>query len=119
MSEFEDLEMALKLLEAEDYESSFRLLLPLAHKDMVRAQESVGLMYQIGLGVDRNVDEAFRWLQRAANAGSGVAAHNLGTLYQTCEPERPIDKGQSEHWFERARNLGFNPGDESDKQQHR
>lgn len=104
------LEEALKLLDTGDYETAFGALMPLARQGAIRAQENIGVMYQLGLGVDRNVAEAFRWLIQAAEAGSGVAAHNLGTLYQTCEPEQRVDSTQSKYWFNRARELGFNPG---------
>lgn len=110
MSEEQFLEDALKLLDSGDYEAAFGALMPLARQGVVRAQENIGVMYQLGLGLNRNVSEAFRWLTQAAKAGSGVAAHNLGTLYQTCEPEHPIDHTQSRYWFNRARELGFSPG---------
>lgn len=109
MSEEQTLEEALKLLDLGNHEAAFGALMPLARQGIVRAQENIGVMYQLGLGVDRNVAAALGWLKQAAEAGSGVAAHNLGTLYQTCEPERPIDSTQSKYWFNRARELGFNP----------
>lgn len=34
---------------------------------------------------------------------------DLGTLYQTCQPELAIDFVQRGYWFRRARTLGLNP----------
>jgi len=105
-----DLETAARLYAELEYESAFQILLPLAQGGFVRAQEMVGTMYQIGLGIPKDIDAAFRWLEAAAEAGSGVAAHNLGTLWQTCEPERRSDVEKSLYWFEVARSRGFAPG---------
>jgi TPR repeat protein len=37
-------------------------------------------MYANGTGVEQDIDEAIRWLQRAAAQGDKIAAENLATL---------------------------------------
>jgi TPR repeat protein len=44
------------------------------------AQTTVALLYQCGLGVNRDVLEAERWLLMAAERGNPVAWNNLGSL---------------------------------------
>lgn len=110
MPKHEILRKALDLIELSRYEEAFELLLALANLDILEAQENLGVMYQLGLGTNRNIQQAIYWLKQAANAGSGIAAHNLGTLYQTCEPEIPVDMKKSLYWFNLANKLGFYPG---------
>jgi hypothetical protein len=47
------------------------------------AQVRLGLAYQFGEGVQRNLVEAMKWLQIAADHGDSVAQTNLGCLYDT------------------------------------
>lgn len=101
------IEDALDLLEKGRYEDAFAMLLPYAEQGDIRAQASVGFLYQTGLGVKRDIATAIKWLEEAAKQGSGEAAHNMGTLYLTCEPDLLVDKTKSRYWFERAKEMGF------------
>ncbi len=101
------LNKGLKLLEKEEYIDAFRCLLPLAEKGNPEAQANIGLMYQMGVGIDRDIRSAVKWLSVAAENGRGDAAHNLGTLYLTCEPELPISQEKSKYWYNKAKELGF------------
>ncbi|MCU8028783.1 hypothetical protein [Shewanella sp. SM73] len=42
-----------------------------------------------------------------AEAGSGCAAHNLGTLYITGAPGVSPCVKKSQHWYQRSLDLGF------------
>ncbi len=64
----------------------------------------------LGQGTVRDVFEAQMLLKQAAERGSGIAAHNLGTLYMTCEPDMPTNPDESRKWFKLAGQLGFAPG---------
>lgn len=102
------LEEGLALFDAENYYKAMKILLPLAESGNSLAQARVGFAYQLGLGErKRDVRNAIKWLVTAANQGVGEAAHNLGTLYLTCEPDLPIDKEKSRFWYKRAELLGF------------
>lgn len=102
-----NIEDALALLSKDRYEEAFAALLPHAERGDMRAQAAVGFLFQTGLGVKRNVAAAIKWLEAAALQGSGEAAHNIATLYLTCEPDLPADKAKSRYWYNRARELGF------------
>lgn len=103
----EMLKRGLADLEAGNYQDALDTLLPHAEGGVPEAQAAVGLIYQLGLGVDRNIKSAVTWLEQAANQGNGAAAHNLGTLYLTCEPDLPVDADKSRYWYEKAKHLGF------------
>jgi len=103
----DDLIKGLRLINNEKYEDAFHVLLPLAKNGNAKAQARVGILYQLGMGVERNVKHAFYWLKKSANQGVGEAAHNLGTLYLTCEPDVASSPQKSKVWYNRAKDLGF------------
>ena len=49
----------------------------------MRSQETLGIMYAVGLGVPRRTESAITWLETAAKRGSPDAAWNLALLYGT------------------------------------
>lgn len=108
----EVIKFGLRQLNEENYPKAFNTLLPCAEAGDVESMAAIGLMCQLGLGVDRNIEQAILFLQKAAEEGSGPAAHNLGTLYLTCEPDIPRDPIKSKFWYERAKSLGFVVGSE-------
>jgi len=85
-----------------------KILLPLAKSGNPLAQARVGFAYQLGLGWQkRDIRNAIKWLVAAANQDVGEAAHNLGALYLTCEPDLPVDREKSRFWYKKAELLGF------------
>lgn len=54
-----------------------------------------------------NGPKAEAMLLREAQTGSGLAAHNLGTLYATGAPGVSADVAKSRHWYEKALVSGF------------
>jgi|GEM_PF-1039917 len=64
-----------------DYETALKLARPLADGGNARAQELLGLMYNLGRGVPQNHEEAAQWYRKAADQGLRVAQFNLGYLY--------------------------------------
>ena len=78
---------ALDAFEREDYQFVLRLAMPAAKDGNADAQVMVALLYQSGLGVNRNVIEAERRLLVAAKSGNAVAWNNLGSLYASKIPE--------------------------------
>ncbi|TPW18629.1 MAG: ybeQ [Halothiobacillaceae bacterium] len=57
----------------------------LANKGSSEALNSIGMMYQNGRGVSRDVTEAAQLYQAAANTGLAAAQNNLGVLYESGE----------------------------------
>lgn len=71
----------------------------------VLATNNIGDMYNDGVGVEKNEEEGFRWLQRAASEGVPMAMRKLGVSY-----EKGLgtvkDYAEARHWYERAANSG-------------
>ena len=101
-----DLDKGIEMIEQSKYAEAFCLLLPIAKSGNSEAQAKIGMFYQLGLGVERNLTEAIYWLEKAAKQGNGEAAHNLGTLFLTCESDR-ADAKKSKEWYQKAKALGF------------
>lgn len=57
------------------------LLCEAAAQGLAEAENDLGVMYEFGIGVDRNLKEAFQWYQRAANNGIAQSQYNLALMY--------------------------------------
>lgn len=57
------------------------LFLEAAADGINEAENDLGVMHEFGLGVDRNLKEAFQWYQRAASKGVAQAQYNLALMY--------------------------------------
>ena len=65
-----------------DYAQALNILRPLAAQGNVRAQFSIGAMYDSGHGVTQDYQEALKWYRLAANQGNASAQYNIGaSLY--------------------------------------
>lgn len=54
---------------------------PGAEKMQPYVRYRIGKMYSLGFGTGQNYQEAFRWLEKAADAGNKYAQYSLGSLY--------------------------------------
>ena len=107
------LKEAKKALDQEQYSEALAILSPLANSGNADAQGYLGVMYQLGLGVERSGSEAVRWLQKAADQGNGSAAHNLGTIHLCGMPDVAPDRALAKKWYRKAHDLGFVVADNS------
>ena len=51
-------------------------------RQLAVAQNNLGILYLNGKGVERNVAEAFKLFEQAANQGDGWGLNNLGGMYE-------------------------------------
>src|SRR5271169_3408847 len=65
----------MKAFRSGDYAAAYREWKPLADKGDANAQCNLGILYQKGLGVDRDQAEAFRLFQLAADRGNSQAQY--------------------------------------------
>ena len=77
----ENLEKAKELFEDKKYIEAVELFEKEARKGNASAYCNLGYCYEVGLGVDRDLDLAFKCYQRAAKAGSARGQYNLGVCY--------------------------------------
>lgn len=76
-----------------DYKGAYEVWLPLAEKGQARAQYSLGVLFQQGLGVEQDSQEAERWFARAAEQGYAPAAAALRALRAQLVPAQPAKPG--------------------------
>lgn len=77
----------------------------LAVKGHPKAQTVLGMLYQTGLGVEKDMKVAIYWLEKAAGHGLREAESYLGHLYAEGKYiEKDLDK--AEHWLLKAAQHG-------------
>lgn len=69
------------------------------------AQRKVGRAYQSGIGVKPNLQEAWKWLARAAGSGDTEAQYQLGVMYRDGVGVKR-SSAEAAHWFRRAARNG-------------
>jgi len=79
-----------------------------AEQGDAEAQNSLGVMYDHGLGVPEDDAEAVTWYRRAAEQGLAVAQFNLGWMYAEGEGV-PRDYVEAMTWFRLAAEQGYAP----------
>ena len=65
----------------QDHREAYRWYRRAADQGDADAQSALGLMYKMGLGVERSDAEACRLFRLAANQGNALAQLNLGAMY--------------------------------------
>jgi TPR repeat protein len=93
-------------LSKEEYEKALSILHPLVDEEVPGAIGMLGVMYQLGSGVPRNLTKAVELLTKAYELGDGTAAHNLGTIYAMGEEEIKKDHEKSKMYYRKAKEMG-------------
>lgn len=97
----------LAAFEANDYANAFKLLKPLADQGDAEAQCIIGNMYDLGLGLERDIIKAVEWYRKSAEQGYGLASNNLGTIFKSGREGILMDRVESNKWYQKAREQGF------------
>lgn len=77
-----DIEAARDLMEAGEFEAARKALAPAARSGNADAEELIGVMYAMGLGVPRDDMRAFDWYLRASMKGHPGAQSGIGWYYE-------------------------------------
>lgn len=77
-----NLEQARDLMESNQFEEARLALLPLARAGNADAEELIGVMYALGLGVERDDERAFEWYLRSSLKGHPGAQSGIGWYYE-------------------------------------
>lgn len=88
-----------------DFSAAYNAWLPLAEAGDAVAQNSLGALYDHGLGVTEDNAEAARWYELAAQQGLPLAMRNLANQYATGHG-MPFDLEAAKQWYERAAAAG-------------
>ncbi|MCK0167981.1 sel1 repeat family protein [Jannaschia sp. S6380] len=77
-----DIEVARDLMEAGDFVAAREALWPAARSGNADAEELIGVMYALGLGVAKDERRAFEWYLRSAMKGHPGAQSGVGWYYE-------------------------------------
>ncbi|MEM7720103.1 MAG: tetratricopeptide repeat protein [Pseudomonadota bacterium] len=77
-----EIEEARDLMEAGRFEEARVALLPAARSGNADAEELIGVMYALGLGVERDPERAFEWYLRSSMKGHPGAQSGVGWYYE-------------------------------------
>ncbi len=81
-SSMADIQDAINLMKAGDFVEARQQLLPAAQAGNADAEELIGVMYAMGLGVERDDERAFDWYLRASLKGHPGAQSGIGWYYE-------------------------------------
>ncbi|SLN76621.1 tetratricopeptide repeat protein [Roseisalinus antarcticus] len=70
-------------MEAGRFEEAMEVFRPLARSGNADAEELIGVLYALGLGVERDPERAFDWYLRSSMKGHPGAQSGLGWYYET------------------------------------
>ena len=90
---------------SKNYSKALALLKPLAERGNPRAQNGLGMIYDRGLGVPKNLNEASKWYRKAAEQGYALAQSYLGSMYAKGEGV-PKDSVEAAKWYREAAEKG-------------
>ncbi len=65
----------------EELKQAHELLLQAAADGLNEAENNLGVMYEFGIGIDRNLKQAHEWYQRAAGSGVAQSQYNLALMH--------------------------------------
>jgi TPR repeat protein len=99
---------AIALLEEGDQKAAHDIFMSLSDQGDDRAQYQLGQMYDYGQGVDRNIDKAVYWYERASAAGNKQAQHSLGIIYIVGRGLNP-DYDIAIQWLKKSAEQGYIP----------
>lgn len=81
-----------------DYIKAEKIFKGLALKDNLEAQKKLAVMYDLGLGVEKNRVKAKELYMAAAEKGDADSQWNIGLIYQ----ENPETRKLGQIWFEKS-----------------
>ncbi|MDF2369801.1 MAG: tetratricopeptide repeat protein [Rhizobiaceae bacterium] len=94
-----DIEAARDLMEAGKFQQALQDLLPAARSGNADAEELIGVMYAMGLGVERDDRRAFEWYLRASMKGHPGAQSGIGWYYEVGRGMESPDLVRAYMWY--------------------
>ena len=76
-------------------------LLKAAEQSNPRAENNLGVMYELGEGVSVDNKAAIKWYRRAAEHGNADGEYNLGEMYDKGKGVA-VDHGEAIKWYKKA-----------------
>jgi TPR repeat protein len=82
-----------------DYSAAYEELWPAARSGNAEAEELIGIMYAMGLGVEKDDQRAFEWYLRSAMKGHPGAQSGVGWYYEVGRGLPAIDLVRAYMWY--------------------
>lgn len=94
-----DIEHARDLMETSHFDEAYQLMLPAAQAGNADAEELIGVMYAMGLGVERDDRRAFEWYLRASMKAHPGAQSGVGWYYEVGRGMTAPDLVRGYMWY--------------------
>lgn len=94
-----EIETARDFMDAGNYAAAMEELLPAANSGNAEAEELIGVMYALGLGVAQDDQRAFEWYLRAALKGHAGAQSGVGWYYEVGRGIEAPDLIRAYMWY--------------------
>lgn len=94
-----DIESARDLMENGEFNAAMSALEPAARSGNADAEELIGVMYAMGLGVERDDIRAFEWYMRASLKGHAGAQSGIGWYYEVGRGVQSPDLVRAYTWY--------------------
>ncbi|MGE4398355.1 MAG: tetratricopeptide repeat protein [Campylobacterales bacterium] len=102
----EALNRATLAYQQKNYIAAYNELKPLANKNIPEALYNLGLLYDRGLGTDKNETEAFKLYLKAAEGGHSQAQFLLGFMYSRDDTITKKNLQESLRWYKLSAEQG-------------
>ena len=96
---FAEIEEARDMMEAGQFQQAYSELWPAARSGNADAEELIGVMYALGLGVARDDQRAFEWYLRSAMKGHPGAQSGVGWYYEVGRGMPAPDLVRAYMWY--------------------
>ncbi len=77
----QDVSKGMEYAQAGNFAAALLEWRPLAEQGNIEAQFNLGIMFELGNGVSKDLKEALRWYRLAADQGDAMAQYNVGVYY--------------------------------------
>ncbi|NNF70987.1 MAG: sel1 repeat family protein, partial [Rhodobacteraceae bacterium] len=94
-----EIEAARDLMEAGRFAEAMEAFKPAARSGNADAEELIGVMYALGLGVERDDERAFEWYLRSAMKGHPGAQSGVGWYYEVGRGMPAPDLTRAYMWY--------------------
>lgn len=96
---FGDIEKGRDLMDEGNFKAAYEALLPAAKSGNADAEELIGVMYAMGLGVEKDDIRAFDWYLRASLKGHAGAQSGIGWYYEVGRGLTAPDLVRAYTWY--------------------
>ena len=94
-----DIEEARDAMESNQFSKAMQMLRPAANAGNADAEELIGIMYAMGLGVTQDDRRAFEWYLRSSMKGHAGAQSGVGWYYEVGRGLPSIDLVRAYMWY--------------------